>query len=248
MWRRVIVGLFAAAIGTNQALAQGACPARPAKLTPDLQASKLTDAYWLGRLRSQEQELARLDLSKVELLMLGDSLMEAWAPPVQTLFYGHRGVLNLGIGGDNTQGMLWRIGLLRQTNLRPRLILLEIGTNNVWPGRPPEEVAVAVAEVVRQIRDWTPQSRILLLGLLPRGSEASDPMRQVQRMVNPLIAACADGVSVFYADPGALLVDANGILPDRIVPDHLHPNWIGYGILSAAIEPHVRRLLGEAER
>lgn len=248
MWLRVIVGLFAAVIGANQALAQGACPARPAKLMADLQASKSTDAYWLGRLRSQEQELARLDLSKVRLLMLGDSMMEAWAPPVQTLFYGHRGVLNLGIAGDNTQGMLWRIGLLRQTNLRPKLILLEIGTNNVWPGRPPEEVAVAVAEVVRQIRGWTPQSRILLLGLLPRGSDVSDPMRQVQRMVNPLIAACADGVNVFYADPGALLVDANGVLSDRIVPDHLHPNWIGYGILSAAIEPDVSRLLGEAER
>lgn len=248
-WWRLVIVLVAVVCGTtSQSLAQGVCPVKPAKATADVTPTKLTDTYWLGRLRAQEQELARLDLSKVRLLMLGDSLVEGWAPPVQQLFYGHRGVLNLGVGGDNTQGMLWRINRLRQTNLRPRLILLEIGTNNVWPGRPPEEVAVAVAEVVRQIRAWTPHSRILLLGLLPRGTAASDPMRLVQRTVNPLIAACADGVNVFYADPGALLVDGNGMLPDQIAPDHLHPNWIGYGILSAAIEPLVRRLLGEAER
>jgi beta-glucosidase len=246
--RRLAVVFVAFVIGANQALAQGACPVRPAKPFPDLQPTKLTDAYWLGRVRSHEQDLARLDLSKVGLLMLGDSLIEAWAPPVQQLFYGHRGFLNLGVGGDNTQGMLWRIGRLRQTNLRPKLIVLLIGTNNIWPGRPADEVAVAIAEVLRQIRAWTPESRILLLGLLPRGSELADPTRQVQQRVNLLIAPCADGVSVFYADPGALLLDGNGVLPDRIVPDHLHPNWIGYGILSAAIEPQLRLLLHEAVR
>lgn len=231
------------------AVAQGGCPERPVKSTlVDIYPTKLTDPYWLSRLQLQEQELARTDLAKIRLLMLGDSEVEGWAPPVQQLFYAHRSVLNLGIGGDSTQGLLWRISRLRLTPLRPKLVILLIGTNNIWPGRPPEEVALAVSEVVREIHGWIPQSRILLLGILPRGSGATDPFRQVQQKVNPLIAGCSDGVSVFYANPGTLLLDGNGVLPDSIVPDHLHPNWIGYGILSAALEPQIRRLLGEAER
>jgi lysophospholipase L1-like esterase len=55
-------------------------------------------------------------------------------------------------------------------------------------------------------------------------------------------------VTVFYSDPGALLVEADGRLPDKIMPDHLHPNWIGYGILSAALEPQIRQLLGESTK
>lgn len=233
----------------GQALAATApeCPAKPLIAAPaDTQPAKLTDAYWLSRVRQQEIELKRLDPSKVRLLLLGDSLIEAWAPPVQQLFYGHRGVLNLGIGGDNTQGMLWRISQLRLTSLQPKLIVLLIGTNNIWPTKAPNDVAAGVAEVVRQIHAWTPSSRILLVGLLPRGADPSDPMRTIVQQVNPMIARCADGVSVFYSDPGVLLVDANGRLPDTITPDHLHPNWIGYGILSAALEPQIRHLLDES--
>jgi lysophospholipase L1-like esterase len=222
---------------------------KPAKAAPaDTQPTKLTDAYWLSRVRQQETELGRLDASKVRLLLLGDSLIEAWAPSVQQLFYGHRGVLNLGIGGDTTQGLLWRISQLRLTSLQPKLIVLLIGTNNIWPTKAPDDVAAGVAEVVRQIQAWTPDSRILLVGLLPRGADASDPMRAIARKVNPIIARCADGVTVFYSDPGALLVEADGRLPDKIMPDHLHPNWIGYGILSAALEPQIRQLLGESTK
>lgn len=249
---RHLCGLWILLVGSvySQAtMAEGACPKTPINSTlVDIRPSKSTEPYWLSRVLVQEQELARTDLSSVKMIMLGDSLVEGWAPPVQQLFYAQRNVLNLGIGGDNTQGLLWRIDRLRQTVLQPKLVLLLIGTNNIWSGRPAEEVALSVAEVVRQIHGWLPQSRILLLGLLPRGVNSADPFRLVQQKVNQLIAGCADGVSVFYTNPGMLLLDRNGTLPDNIVSDHLHPNWIGYGILSAAIEPQIRRLLDESDR
>lgn len=247
---RILLGVACAvaALGmSSSAEADPGCSVKPAKGVPaDAYPSKLTETYWLGRVRQQEQDLERMDTSKVRMLLLGDSLIEAWAPPVLQQFYGHRSMLNLGISGDSTQGLLWRLGRLRLTNLRPRLIVLLIGTNNVWPNKAPEDVAAGVAEVVRQIRDWTPQSRILLIGLLPRGADPADPVRRVVQQVNTIIARCADGVSVIYNNPGTMLVDADGRLSDKIVPDHLHPNWIGYGILSAALEPQIRHLLGEA--
>lgn len=246
---RVLFGIVWAAAAlciSSGAEAGPGCPGKPSKAAPvDTQPAMLTDNYWLARVRQQEQDLTQQDASKIRLLLLGDSLIEGWAPPVQQLFYGHRAVLNLGVSGDNTQGLLWRVDRLRLTNLKPRLVVLLIGTNNVWPTKAPEDVAAGVAEVVRQIHDWTPQSRILLIGLLPRGLEITDPARIIAKQVNTIIAHCADGVSVFYSDPGAMLVDANGRLSEKIVPDHLHPNWIGYGILSAVLEPQIRQLLGE---
>ena len=248
VWKTLVFALGLIGLCTQAFAEPGlGCQVKPASASlADTQPARLTDSYWLGRVSQQDHDLDRLDASKVRLLLLGDSIIEAWAPPVQQLFYGHRSMLNLGVGGDNTQGLLWRIGRLRLTNLRPKLVVLLIGTNNVWPGKAPEDVAAGVAEVVRQIRDWTPQSRILMLGLLPRGAVNTDPVRAIAQQVNTIIARCADGVSVFYSDPGMLLIDSSGRLPDWAAPDHLHPDWISYGILAAALEPQIRRLLGEA--
>eukprot|EP01037_Dinobryon_pediforme_P006019 gene6019-6092_t len=221
-------GLLGASATAVLAAPEAGCPVRQVKgQGSDTQPAKSSESYWQARMLQQEQEIARTDLARVRLVMLGDSLIEGWAPPVQQLFYGHRGMLNLGIGGDSTQGALWRIQRLRQTGLQPQLFVLLIGTNNIWPAKAPEDVAAGVAEVVRQVREWSPQSRVLLLGLLPRGNDANDPLRTIQQQVNQMISRCADGNAVFYADPGALLLDAGGRIPDKIMPDKLHPNWIG---------------------
>jgi hypothetical protein len=42
-----------------------------------------------------------------------------------------------------------------------------------------------------------------------------------------------------------LLLDSNGRLTKDFAYDFLHPSWLGYAILGAALEPDVRRLLGE---
>ncbi len=222
-----------------------ACPAPlPGQPVPlEAQPTFVNNAQWSDRQAELEQELAGKDLSKIRLVFLGDSTTEGWDPTIFAQHYGPA-ALNLGVRGDTTQGMLWRLPRLRLgTALRPELIVLLIGTNDTWPGGNPMSAAIGVGEVVRTLRKSVPGSRILLLGILPRGPDLRDPWRQMAMAMNPLIAACADGTSVFYDEPGRHLVDAAGRLSKDIASDYLHPTPQGYAILASALDPDIRRLL-----
>jgi beta-glucosidase len=83
-----------------------------------------------------------------------------------------------------------------------------------------------------------------MVGILPRGATAQDPFRASITAINALIARCADNRTVFYTDPGPMLLDGAGKLSDQIAYDRLHPTMVGYAILSAALEPQIRALMG----
>jgi lysophospholipase L1-like esterase len=202
------------------------------------------DPNWQKREADLEAQIASTDLSKVRMLFLGDSLTEGWEPVLYDHFYAHRAPLNFGDRGDTTQGLLWRLARIPLgTSLRPQLVVLLIGTNDLWPGANPINVATGVTEVVRQIRTRSPQSRILLVGLLPRGEAPDDPFRAQRLMVNALLAQCTDSM-VTFADPGGMLLDGAGRLTKDFSYDRLHLTWIGYAILGAGLEPYIKQALG----
>jgi lysophospholipase L1-like esterase len=243
-----LAALCGLALVTGLGLAAEACPALVASdpLPREAQPDFINEPNWRARVAQLDHEMANADLSRVRLLFLGDSITQGWSPQMFQQFYGHRAALNLGVSGDSTQGLLWRLAhsALGQS-LRPRLVVLLIGTNNLWPGVHPENVALGIALAVRTIRQRSPDSRILLVGILPRGAEPTDPLRPIEAEVNELIAHCADGAHVFYADVSRLMVDAQGRLSDQVSFDFVHPTWVGYGILAAGLEPYIRQALGD---
>ena len=64
---------------------------------------------WQVAVEANTERLRRTDVSRTWLVFIGDSITEGWHPQVFQHFYGHRLALNLGIGGDATQGLLWRL-------------------------------------------------------------------------------------------------------------------------------------------
>ena len=225
--------------------ARAGCPAPTGQLPVEAVAAPLPDPNWQARVAAVDSIVAGTDLSKVHLLYLGDSLTEAWAPPVFGHFNGYRGALNLGVRGSGTQSLLYILDRLPLgTRLQPQAVVLLIGTNNLWPGVPIKNVAAGIAAVVGQLRQKLPRARILLVDLLPRGESPNDPVRSQIAEVNKAIAACADS-TVSIADPGPLLLDARGIYSKDISFDGLHLTWTGYAILSTALEPAIRRALSE---
>ena len=225
--------------------AQAACPAVGAEPPPiEAVAAANPDPGWQKRVGELDGAMARADLGRIRMLFLGDSLTEAWVPVVFDHFYGHRAPLNLGVRGDTTQGLLSRLPRLPLgASLRPQLVVLLIGTNDLWPGVNPANVAIGIGTVVHEIRRRAPQSHILLVGLLPRGAEPDDPLRRVRLAVNALLAGCADG-AVTFADPGAMLLDGEGRLSKDYAFDTLHLTWLGYAVLGAGLEPYIRQAFG----
>ena len=239
--------LSAISAGPGPARAADICPALPPSPPGlmDTQPVPLDDPLWRDRAAQLDRQVASTDMSRVRVVFLGDSITEGWEPVIFQHFNGNRNALNLGVRGDRTANMLWRLPHYPfGSSLRPQLIVLLTGTNNLWPGARPEDPAQGVVEIMRTLHQRSPNSRILLIGLLPRGQTPSDPLRQVAARVNQVLARCADNRTVFYVDPGPLLLDANGMLSNQISGDFLHPTWLGYAILSTAIEPAIRQLVG----
>jgi lysophospholipase L1-like esterase len=248
MVRRILLSsllVLSLAILCQPAFAQGSCPAiGAAGPPPEAIAGPIAEPNWQKRQTDLEAQIASTDLSKIRTLFIGDSLTEAWEPVLFDHFYGSRAPFNFGDRGDSTQGLLWRLNRIPLgTTLKPQLIVLLIGTNNLWPGANPLNVATGITEVVRHLRTRSPQSHILLVGLLPRGETSADPFRALRIMINALLAQCSDSM-VTFADPGSMLLDGTGRLTKDFSYDQLHLTWIGYAILGAGLEPYVKQALG----
>lgn len=237
---------LAVALGlAGPALAACPVPPRGQALPYEATPSPVPWDPWRGSVDALTARLRQEDVSRVRLVFLGDSLTQGWQPQIFQQFFGQRAPLNLGIVGDATQGTLWR---LENGNwppaLHPQLIVLMIGTNNVGNSSRAEDVAAGISEIIGKLRRLSPNSRILLLGILPRGSLPTDPTRPVIARVNQIISSCADGRNVFFANPGGILLDGQGNLADYVSFDQLHLTMVGYALLAAAIEPAIRQGLG----
>lgn len=199
---------------------------------------------WRGPVDALTAQLRAAPLAQTRMVFLGDSITQGWQPDVFRQFYQPRGALNLGIGGDATQSLLWRLENGHwPANLRPSTIVLLIGTNNIGQGSRPEDVAIGIGRIIEMLRRLAPDARVLLLGVLPRGATAQDPTRQPIARLNQMIAACADNRWVFYSDPGSMMVDGQGALHEWVAWDRLHLSLVGYAMLSAAIEGQIRQLM-----
>jgi len=222
-----------------------ACPAPPPGPRPvTVMPAPGPWAEWRNAVNGLTGRLRGTDLAQARIAFVGDSITEGWQPNLFRMFYGHRSGLNLGIGGDTTQSLLWRLDNGHwPAALQPQAIVLLIGTNNIGHGNRPEDVAQGVAAVIEKLQRLAPQAKILLLGVLPRGIYANDPMRAPIARLNQMLAACADNQRVIYSEPGQLMVDGQGVLYDWVAFDWLHLTLTGYAILSSAIEGHLRLAL-----
>src|SRR5688500_7825073 len=88
------------------------------------------DAAWLKR---HEAFVAEAKKGDVDLLLLGDSITEAWRG--QKALWAERfaplKAANFGMSGDCTQHVLWRLRNGALDGLKPKAVMLLIGTNNL---------------------------------------------------------------------------------------------------------------------
>jgi beta-glucosidase len=179
----------------------------------------------------QEKHRAQCEImlaDKPELVLIGDSITARWPAELLQQKYGKRRPVNLGIGGDWIQNVLWRVRNGVWDQLRIKVAVLLIGTNNLSNRFTPEEVAQGTAGLLKAIHEKTPETRILLLGILPRGGSVLEPVNEKVRLVNSMLAAMADGKRVFYLDVGPALLEKDGSIQADVMPDKLHVAGPGY--------------------
>jgi lysophospholipase L1-like esterase len=181
----------------------------------------------------------------VDILFVGDSITEAWTTKsgggvdrgaaIWNKTYAPRNALNFGVGADRTQHVLWRMDNMDVQDLKPRVTVLLIGTNNNID--PAADIAAGVQAVIAKLETMYPMSKIILVSILPNARAT-----QLMTDANALIRPFADDKTVFYLDLVPLMppVDDNWT---GLGPDKLHPAAAGYQIWADAMEPLLTRLL-----
>ena len=188
-----------------------------------------------------------------ELLFLGDSITHFWGgepadaklrgAEVWEKYYGHRRAANLGYGWDRTENVLWRLRHGEIDGIAPKVVVVMIGTNNTGLNTA-AEIATGIGAICDELHIRLPRTRILLLGIFPRGAKPNAG-REKLADVNRLIAALDGQRNVTYLDIGAVFLEPDGSIAPEIMNDYLHPTAAGYERWAAAMEPTLRRLLGE---
>jgi beta-glucosidase len=221
--------------------------ANAAEPNPAVTPIQNPEPWWRQR---HEGMNARVKQGNVDLIFIGDSIAQAWESDgkhVWQEFYGKRNAVNLGISGDETGHVLWRLDHGNIDGISPKLAIVLIGTNNAGhhPNLPPEMTAEGVKAIVEKLRAKLPKTKILLLAIFPRGADNTDPLRQKNTEVNQIISKLADGKTVFYLDIGPKFLTADGTLSPEVMPDLLHLNPASYRTWAEAIEPTVAKLMGK---
>ena len=203
---------------------------------------------WMKRHNNLADGLAKQ--KQVDILMVGDSIIfrfERAGTPIWKKYYEKRNGYNFGSSGDRTEHILWRLQNGKLDTIKPKLVVLLIGTNNtsVRKDEKPEETAYAIEAIIKELKKRVPTAKILLLGIFPRGHKVDDHLRARNDKVNVVISKFEDKKKVFYLDIGHKFLNEDKTLNKELIKDTVHPIEAGFEVWAQAMEPMIKKLLDE---
>jgi lysophospholipase L1-like esterase len=179
---------------------------------------------------SRVSQLERLPLDGASTVMLGASLVEhgewsEWLPA--------RAVRNRGVAGDTVDDVLHRLDAVIRA--APREVYVMVGLNDLFAGREPVDVLLKHGELVRRLREHSPDTRVVLMSLLPVRRDDDDELNAAIAAVNAGLLELAKVSDCEWLDLTEAVVDANGRLRDELTLDGVHLNGAGYAAWAARL-------------
>ena len=196
--------------------------------------------------------------NQYELVFIGDSIYHNWSGDnLSQRAIGIENwnkdiakykVLNLGYGFDRTQNMLWRLehGELKGQN--PKLIVLNIGTNQFsvsqnYDGDTPEVAAEGAVAVLKKVREFCPESKLVVMAVFPRGPNRAfyDPrINGLNSIVKPFVE---QQVNMVFLDISEKFLNPDGSQNLSLYIDAgCHPNNDGYQVWADALLPYFQEV------
>jgi lysophospholipase L1-like esterase len=205
-----------------------------------------TNSGWVQHV----DQLLAVPKGQPAVVFLGDSILDSYAGGAGASVWNTQmaplNAINLAIGGSLTQNVLWEVDQGMLNGLNPKVVVLMIGINNlVWLNESPFQAAEGIQACVTVIHAELPLAQVFLLGLLPAGQSPYDPLRVKIAQTNQLLASHSARSGVRYADIGGWFVEADHSISSAVLGDYIHPTTWGYQLLTAAITPTLKQLLGD---
>ena len=195
-----------------------------------------------------EARVAAAKGKPVDIMFIGDSLTQNFIESptdkwklvgidVWNKHYAKRNVMNFGVGSDGTQHVLWRLEHMDVAGFTPKVIVLEIGVNNMFS--PAAEIVAGTRAVLAKLRAMYPASKIVLMAILPNG-------RNWQRTqeVNADTRSFADNTTVFCLDLSRNMPLENGRFRG-VGGDAVHLTPEGYEIWASHLDPLLDKLISK---
>ncbi|HEY4379318.1 MAG TPA: GDSL-type esterase/lipase family protein [Acidobacteriaceae bacterium] len=187
-------------------------------------------------------QVAQFNDRDADIIFIGDSITQGWLGKGKEVWeanFAARNALDFGIGGDQTQHVLWRMDNYPIQRLHPKVAVVLIGTNNLHNTAP--EIAEGVKAVLTKTQTMYPGIRTILVSIMPN-RRANDLMMAA----NAILRTFADDQTIYYLD----LVPVMTPVGDNwkgLGPDHLHPDASGYQLWTDAMLPLLNKLLPLAQ-
>ena len=222
------------------------CPGgQPSENATDKPAAIYKDREWMTVrewCRRFQQNLQHDDRTTSRVLFFGDSITEGWrdqAHDVWLEFFADLDPLQLGIGGDQTQQLLWRIENGELDGTKAEIVVLLIGVNNLgFGGWNEADTVLGIEKVALTITKRLKGVEVLLLKILPAMADPNDPFRKKIQQANHLISNI-NLKRVTVAGVGEAITDENGRITLETTYDYLHPNRQGYLNLAGKIREQI---------
>ncbi|MDF1754460.1 MAG: GDSL-type esterase/lipase family protein [Verrucomicrobiales bacterium] len=212
---------------------------------------------WVANHYKRMMDLADKSPGKFKMVFVGDSITKKWLDKSGTLWADNFGdetspnyALNLGVPGDRTDHVLYRLmsradgglGNLDNPAIQPEVIVLMIGSNNLFPPHSAEQIAGGIEAVARRLRTLRPNSRLIICSVIPSNNEKTDQEQVLP--ANATLPALADslGESVEFLDLYPAFLDEQGKKNTECYDDGLHLNEAGYAIWLRELMPLLQKM------
>ena len=246
---RIVLAAVVLVVATGIVLAQEA-PKKPEPRKATDASTVVEKAEMPARGVTREGQVAAQakKQTNVQIVFVGDSITEFYNPQVFGTVYGKYHALGAGFMGENTEHTLTHISNGMLDRLKPKVIVLLIGTNNIGhiPAEKPEWIAAGIKAIVDLLHQKMPETKVLVMGIFPRGKTSTDPARVKVAAVNKIISGLDDGKMTRYIDIGAKFVAEDGSIPQTLMRDGLHPTAKGDQLWADSIQPLLEEMMGVA--
>jgi lysophospholipase L1-like esterase len=207
---------------------------------------------------AHEQLLDKAKRGGIDVYFEGDSITRRWGATDypeflanwKQNFFGWNAA-NFGWGADSIQNILWRLQNGELDGVRPKIIVLLAGTNNVgnlFPAVADDQKAADITRGIKAVLDVmsakAPEAAIILMGIFPRNDNVA--LMPLINKINENLSAFADGKKIRYLNINDKLADKDGKLFEGMAHprDKLHLEIKGYQVWADQLKPIFNELLG----
>jgi platelet-activating factor acetylhydrolase IB subunit beta/gamma len=187
----------------------------------------------------------------IECLLVGDSITMQWGAAWEKHF-GHYKAVNIGIGGDKTQNVLWRLDHGGVDGLAPKVIVLMIGNNNMFFARETgiDPVVKGIQLCAENLLEKFPAAELVLAKILPAHAPGNAFYEDIKSANAALDALnLAGNPRIHILDLWSDVTNPDGTLKAGIFTnDNIHLTQEGgYELYASRLKPVLEALLAKSK-